>query len=66
MKLTSKEALELLAEAEKTTTDLGWIKHSKCVGETAGIIADKIGLDVDKAIALGYIHDIGKIKLKQI
>ena len=60
MKLTSNMALELLNEAEKTTTDLGWIRHSKCVGETAGIIADKLGLDVDKAITLGYIHDIGK------
>lgn len=60
MKLTSAIALELLNEAETTTTDLGWIRHSKCVGETAGIIADKLGLDVDKAITLGYIHDIGK------
>ena len=60
MKLTSIEALDLLNEAENLTTDLGWIKHSKCVGETAGIIADKLGLDVDKAITLGYIHDIGK------
>lgn len=60
MKLTSNGALELLKEAEQTTTDLGWIKHSKCVGETAGIIAEKLGLDVDKAITLGYIHDIGK------
>lgn len=60
MELTSKIALELLKEAEQTTTDLGWIKHSKCVGETAGIIAEKLGLDVNKATALGYIHDIGK------
>ena len=60
MKLTSDKALELLKEAEQTTSDLGWISHSKCVGETAGIIAEKLGLDVDKAITLGYIHDIGK------
>jgi len=60
MKLTSDGALELLKEAEKTTSDLGWIRHSKCVGETAGIIAKKLGLDVDKAMTLGYIHDIGK------
>lgn len=60
MKLTSDVALELLKEAEQTTSDLGWIRHSKCVGETAGIIAKKLGLDVDKAITLGYIHDIGK------
>ena len=60
MKLTSDMALELLNDAENTTTDLGWIQHSKCVGETAGIIAEKLGLDIDKAKTLGYIHDIGK------
>ena len=60
MKLTSDEALNMLKEAEKTTTDLGWIHHSRCVGETAGIIAKKLKLDVDKAMTLGYIHDIGK------
>ena len=60
MKLTSDGALKLLKEAEQTTTDLGWIRHSKCVGETAGIIAQKLKLDVDKSKTLGYIHDIGK------
>lgn len=60
MKLTASTALEMLKEAESTTTDLGWIKHSKCVGETAEIIAKKLELDEDKAKTLGYIHDIGK------
>lgn len=60
MKLTSSEALKLLEEAEKLTSDLGWIKHSKCVGETAEIIAKKLNLDAEKAKTLGYIHDIGK------
>lgn len=60
MKLTRQEALKLLKKAEETTTDLGWVRHSKCVGETAGIIAEKMNLDVDKAKALEYIHDIGK------
>lgn len=60
MELTSEKALALLKEAEQTTSDLGWIRHSKCVEETAGIIAEKLGLDIDKAITLGYIHDIGK------
>lgn len=60
MKLTSDEALKLLEEAEKLTFDLGWIRHSKCVGETAEIIAKKLNLDADKAKTLGYIHDIGK------
>mgnify|MGYP003295589945 CR=1 FL=1 len=60
MKLTSEKALELLEKAGQVPDNLGWIKHSKCVGETAGIIAEKLGLDVDKAKCLGYIHDIGK------
>ena len=60
VKLTSNKALELLKEAEQTTTDMGWISHSKCVGETAGIIAKKLKLNIDEAITLGYIHDIGK------
>lgn len=60
MELIKDKALELLNEAEQITSDLGWIKHSKCVGETAGVIAQKLKLDVDKAITLGYIHDIGK------
>lgn len=60
MKLTVDEALKMLKNAESTTTDLGWIYHSRCVGETAGIIAKKLNLDVEKASTLGYIHDIGK------
>ena len=60
MKLTKDKALELLEDAKKTTLDEGWIIHSLCVGETAGVIAQKLGLDVEKAITLGYIHDIGK------
>ena len=61
MELTVDKALKLLKEAENTTTDMGWINHSKCVGETASVIANKLNLDVDKAQALGYIHDIGKL-----
>ena len=60
MKLSKDKALELLVEAEQITTDLGWVRHSRCVGQTAGRIAQKLGLDADKAMALGYIHDIGK------
>ncbi len=41
-------------KVETTTSDLRWIKHSKCVGETAGNIAQKLKLDVDKAMALLY------------
>ena len=65
MKINSKEARELLEKERKNQTDDRWINHSICVGNTAGKIAkalqDKgIDVDVDKAITLGYIHDIGK------
>ena len=60
MKLTSLKALEMLEEAQKNATDIGWILHSRCVGNSAGKIAEALNLDVDKAKTLGYIHDIGK------
>ncbi|MBP3800348.1 MAG: HD domain-containing protein [Bacilli bacterium] len=65
MKINSKEARELLEKERKNQTDDRWINHSICVGDSAGRIAkalqDKgIDVDVDKAITLGYIHDIGK------
>lgn len=60
MILTSEKALEMLEEAEKKAKCTGWIEHSKCVGNSAGKIASELGLDVDKAMTLGYIHDIGK------
>ena len=60
MKLTSNEALKMLEEFEKGFEDNKWIRHSRCVGNTAGVIAEQLGLDVDKAKTLGYIHDIGK------
>lgn len=60
MKLTSNEALQMLKEMEKDAQDTGWIYHSICVGNSAGKIVEELGLDVDKAKTLGYIHDIGK------
>lgn len=60
MKLTSQKALEMLEKAGEKTTDKGWILHSRCVGNSAGKIAEALNLDVDKAKTLGYIHDIGK------
>ena len=60
MKLTSKEALDLLNENIGKTSSDKWIKHSKNVGYVAGVIAGKLNLDSDFAISLGYIHDIGK------
>ena len=61
MKLTSEKALKMIEEFRKKEKDTGWtIEHSICVGNTAGKIAESLGLDVDKAKTLGYIHDIGK------
>ena len=65
MRLTGKEARELLEQERNKSKDDRWIDHCICVGDSAGIIAkalqDKgIDVDVDNAIALGYIHDIGK------
>ena len=58
-KLTSTEALRLLEESGKMNPGR-WVKHSKKVGEAASRIAERLDLDVDKARAMGYIHDIGK------
>ncbi len=65
MKLTSKEARELLEQERKNVTNDKWIDHCICVGNSAGIIAKALNqknynVDIDKAITLGYIHDIGK------
>ena len=65
MKLTSKDARELLENERANFENQRWINHSVCVGDTAGKIATAlykkdINVDVDKTIALGYIHDIGK------
>lgn len=65
MKLSGKEAKEILENyREKTENDM-WIDHCICVGNTAGKIAKALAekgynIDVDKAIVLGYVHDIGK------
>lgn len=65
MKLTSKNALQILEDTRKDFKNQKWIDHSICVGKSAGKIAEALNkkgmdLDVDKAITLGYIHDIGK------
>ncbi len=65
MKLTSIEARELLEKERPNQKDDRWIGHSICVGDSAGKIAKAlnekgIDVDVDKAITLGYLHDIGK------
>ena len=66
MKLTSIEARKILENARSKAESTGWIEHSICVGDSAGRIAEALkkkgyDLDIDKAITLGYIHDIGKM-----
>ena len=65
MRLTSKEARTLLEIERKNTTDDRWIEHCISVGDSAERIAKalcekEINVDIDKAITLGYLHDIGK------
>ena len=66
MKLSSEEAKGLLEDIRKDIVENdSWINHSICVGNAAGKIAEALNeqgynVNVDKAITLGYIHDIGK------
>ena len=60
MILTSSKALELLENSKGMGENDKFIYHSICVGNSAGKIAEALGLDVDLAKTLGYIHDIGK------
>lgn len=61
MKINSKEALALLEEYRGIIDNSYRINHSICVGNCAGVIAEKLNLDKDKAKTLGYLHDIGKV-----
>lgn len=66
MKLNSSDAKRLLESARGKTENDGWIDHSICVGKSAGKIAKALNekgynLDIDKAITLGFIHDVGKM-----
>lgn len=65
MKITSKEAKELLEIERQKAKDDRWITHCLSVGDSAGRIAKTLNdkgysVDVDKTITLGYLHDIGK------
>lgn len=71
IKLTADKALELLLkDVIHNKDDLEkpenrWVKHCIFVAIAAGRIAEKMGLDSDYAVALGYIHDIGR-KIKHL
>lgn len=66
MKLNSEKARKIIESAKGKTLSDGWIVHSICVGECAGKLASALNdkgynIDIDKAITLGYIHDVGKM-----
>lgn len=66
MKLTLEKARLLLDEVKKEIGEEGWLRHSVCVGDTAAVIAQALGLEnPDYARALGYVHDIGKYITKE-
>lgn len=45
---------------------IDYIYHTTIVAKTASIIAEKSGLDKEKAYALGLLHDYGKIKNEKL
>lgn len=58
--LTKDSAYQLLIEGLEKPETLGYVTHSKYVGDLAGMIAGGMGLDAEYASVLGYIHDIGR------
>lgn len=66
MKLTSKEARNILENARKHTEEDRWIDHCIYVGNTGAKIAEALNekghnVDAEKTRTLGYVHDIGKM-----
>ena len=56
---TVEEALRLVALGEEKNPG-PWGDHSRMVGQCAKRIAEKVGLDPEKAYILGLLHDIGR------
>ena len=61
MEINPKKAYEILMKGKNINLTGTWVEHSIRVGQAAERIAKKIGIDSDKAAAMGYLHDIGKI-----
>ena len=64
--MNSSTALTILLQNIRDINDLDkdenkWIMHSLYVGQASGKIAKQLGLDVDFATTIGYMHDIGRI-----
>lgn len=53
-----EEILTMLVEVEEKLSNK---KHSKMVANVSKIVAEKMGLDVEKVYRAAYLHDIGKI-----
>lgn len=61
MTLDTATAEALLAEGAALNPGFGWVAHSRVVGEAAARIAAATpGLDPDRALAFGLLHDIGR------
>ena len=52
-------AERIISEAQELNNG-GWIEHSYNVARLAEKIAEKSGMDSDKAYILGLLHDIGR------
>lgn len=61
MMISVKKAEDYLNWAEKLNPG-PWVDHSKVTARAAAIIADRGGLDPDRAYALGLVHDLGRYK----
>lgn len=60
MELTKEQAFDLLIEGLQDPETIGYVTHSRYVGDLAGMIAADMGLDPAYATVLGYMHDIGR------
>lgn len=64
---TKTQVLQMLDEIVETPEIRGLVAHCRCVGNTAGKIAEALNdagqnLNVEKIYCLGYLHDYGKIR----
>ncbi|MBQ7546786.1 MAG: HD domain-containing protein [Clostridia bacterium] len=60
MKLTKEQAYRLLTEGLENPETIGYVPHSRYVGNLAAMIAQEMGLDAQYAATLGYLHGIGR------
>ena len=58
MEINPKKAYEILMNGKNINPTGTWVEHSIRVGQAAERIAKKIGIDSDKAAAMGYRQNI--------